>query len=556
MDEVFLVITASFMLFTIVACDSTGPSEPDFLISSIVFTGDSTGTEPAEKISVASQLRGTLSVPLCEFTLDWEEPFPDTRFEYIVFRSEEPSIQSDPSEANELIAISQNNWSDSDGLEWGTDYYYAVKAIQASGGANWSNEVCVTSPESPFPEAALLNMEKIGFSLCSLQWTEWPDEGFQAYILLRSYLSDIEHNPEYTHDTLFTATDRYSLTFTDSTVAGVYDYYYVLVTRNTIGLDSFSNEVHFVPGADIPWRVTKTIWPTSPSDARHQICIMSRAGDYYFESSYGDWPDEDFFIVKRSSGSGYILKGTTCVEDASTELLNGNIAVAQSTFMYVPELTIFSSDLLEITSIYAPVICSMVDTPGGILASGTASSWLYDSNTLEVLETFPNCRFDEAVLSPDGSRVYQRIDGYGIIGLLLPDFEIFGEVPVSYQSIICGSDGNLYCANETETAVYSGTTLELIDEFDFPESSTPLQGVSFLLPECRYLYGWNIQTGTDQEGLTVHVLDTEAKTLAGTISPGNEFLSGPDRFFSTPDGCRVWMDLQTLDSSCLMKLGI
>lgn len=539
-----------FLLLATSSCDSTGPSEADFLISSIEFTGDSTGTDHADRMSACCEFRGALTVPFCEFTLDWEAPFPDTRFEYTVFRSEEPLIPSDPSEATELTTILQRSWSDSQDLEWGTDYYYAVRAMSPGGSTKWSNEVCVTTPGSPFPDPAALSMEKIGFSSCRLQWTEWPDSCFKAYTLLRSYLPDIEHNPEYMHDTLYATTDRSSLSFTDSTVTGVHGFYYILVTENTKELSSFSNEVYFLPGADIPWRVTRTIWLTWPSDCGHRIRNMSPTGDCFYESSFGDWY-EDFHITRRSCSNGSYLGSIACEAEVSTVLLNGNIAISEP--FLVPVLRIYSSDLQEIISTSTPVICSMVDTPCGILVSGTTSSWLYDPNSLEVLETFSDSHFDDAVLSTDGNRVYLRFDGSGVIGLLLPGFDVFGELPVSYQYITCGSDGNLHCANETETAVYDGATLQLIDDFVFPEGSSPLQGVSFLLPECRYLYGWSY---SEQGGCIVHVLDTEAKVQAGTIHPGGDFLAGPERFFSSPEGSFLWMALQGLDSSCLMKLGI
>ncbi len=52
-NTIFIAICA----LCLVACNNTGPSSPDFLITSIEFTGDSTGLE--------SKVKGTLSVPFC-----------------------------------------------------------------------------------------------------------------------------------------------------------------------------------------------------------------------------------------------------------------------------------------------------------------------------------------------------------------------------------------------------------------------------------------------------------------------------------------------------------
>ncbi len=146
------------------------------------------------------------------------------------------------------------SWVDSEELDWNTEYYYAVKAIPSLGGDKWSNEVLAQTPVSPFPTPGGLLYERILFRICSLSWEAFPDSGYQSAYLLRSWHEDIEHS-NYPRDTLMVITDYGSGQYSDSSITDRNSRYYVLATSAGEDLISYSNEICFTIGADIPWIV-------------------------------------------------------------------------------------------------------------------------------------------------------------------------------------------------------------------------------------------------------------------------------------------------------------
>ena len=538
MKLAFCFALISVLLLSLTSCGSTGPSEPDFLFTSLEFTGDSTGEEP-----------------ICQFTLMWEYPVPDTRFEYTVFRSLVPSIQSDPEEAEALATLLTRNWIDSENIDWGTVYYYAVRAIPAEGSTRWSDEISVQSPDSPYPEPVVLDFEKVNFTFCRLIWTEYMEDDFAAYHVLRSYLPDIEKNPSYMHDTLFTTSDRATLTFTDTTLTAPPGYFYTVVTVDSTGLGSYSNVVEFLPGGDIPWRVTRIVSTNPYSDSHFHISYISQDQSYFLTSvdNYGAK-----YIEKRRSSDGEWLGALDCQERCSAELLNGKIVVSTDDWSS-EKLTVYSPSLSELTAVSVSFpILALIDTPEGILASCQNERILFDRETLDILQIIPIPSFSRGTLSPDGNRLYLTSWNGIVTGYSLPDFSTFGETGSGFNDAYIDSDGNLCCAGDFGTAVYNGATLELIDQYDFPSDITPLQGVSFLKPGGGYVYGWDYQDAPGGGSFIIYVLDSEEKELAGTIAVEGEDIYGPERFHSSPDGSFLWFSRQCYDSNqtVYVRLGI
>ncbi len=127
------LLVAIMMLALIVNCggdDSTGPSESSLTPStlSLAYTGDSTVT--------------------CEVTASWTS-CPESEFEsYVLYRSESAGIASDPSSADVVTTITDVNTTEyvDAGINWNTQYYYALQTTGSGVSSVWSDEVSITTP--------------------------------------------------------------------------------------------------------------------------------------------------------------------------------------------------------------------------------------------------------------------------------------------------------------------------------------------------------------------------------------------------------------------------
>lgn len=84
-----------------------------------------------------------------QITLEWTECPDNDFYRYKLYRSYNPSIESDPSLAK-IVAVaeeSNNTIFEDNELEGLTTYYYAVETINESQLSTWSNEVSVAIPD-------------------------------------------------------------------------------------------------------------------------------------------------------------------------------------------------------------------------------------------------------------------------------------------------------------------------------------------------------------------------------------------------------------------------
>ncbi len=240
------VVTMLIILLLPACGDSTGPSQVDLTPSvlSLVFTGDS-----SKALSERSVLTGTKGA--CEVTVTWTICSESAFDNYVLYRSETSGISADPSTALVLGVFSEANTSqyiDTD-VQWGEEYYYVLRTQDEDDNGVWSNEPSITTPgDLPTPSvlAGALSQGDV-----VLEWTRCPDSNFYSYRLYRSLAPDIQSDTTFAEN-IYTATGSSDTLFTDSDVSIGCDYYYALLTTNTLGFSSWSNEEAVFVTEDLP----------------------------------------------------------------------------------------------------------------------------------------------------------------------------------------------------------------------------------------------------------------------------------------------------------------
>ncbi len=286
------VITMLIILLLPACGDSTGPSQADLTPSvlSLVFTGDS-----SKALSERSVLTGTKGA--CEVTVTWTI-CPESAFDnYVLYRSETSGIPADPSTGQVLGVISEANTSqyiDTDIL-WGKEYYYALRTQDEDDNGVWSNEPSITTPGN-LPTPSVLSGDLYQGNVV-LEWTTCPDSDFYSYRLYRSLNPDIQSDTTFAEN-VYTATVSSDTLYTDSDVCTGSDYYYALLTTNTSGFSSWSNEETVSVIENLPQVQDLTL--DAASTGRTVILVWAPlAGEvdgyqvYYKEEESGNWVLEE-----------------------------------------------------------------------------------------------------------------------------------------------------------------------------------------------------------------------------------------------------------------------
>ena len=539
-------------------CNTTGPQPVSFEITSLVFSGDSIGEDLLSQVSFPLEGRPKDgSRPFCEFTLEWNAPSSTLEHEYTVYRSLSPGISAHPENAVELGSTgSQMIWVDSKDLEWGAVYYYAVRASTIERDHLWSTEAHVEGPESPYPPGAELSVSEFGLGYCRLEWTPAEHDGFQSYILVRSFSPDLEQNLPYNNDTVFVSREMGLTSYSDSSSA-FQPRYYAVVTEYSGRPDPYSNEVEFTSNPGIPWRVSASLNIGYVFD--HQIAFLSRDDSYLLviaDEHYSGFPPWDFQgIQKRSTSSGSLNSSWGCNCLCACELQTGEIALCRVTGggQYVG-LSILSDQLQHLRSmeLVLEALC-MVDTPEGLLVSTEDCTLIIDPLQLEITGTLEDLSFTAEALSPDRNHLCVS-DGVSDITVLdTRTFTVIGSLPRA-DAFCFDSAGNIHCTDGELSCTYDGSTLEIMDSFVFPQTVPELQGLSYLQPSARYLYGWCLDPGS---GITVYVLDTQEKELTGHFDASTGVLYGPELLLSASDGSFLWgLAFYEMAYPRYLKLGI
>lgn len=498
-----IVLFIVLLVFLFLACDNASPSSPDFLITSIEFTGDSTGNE--------LEGRGGLSVPYCEFTIEWDAPSTDSRYDYTVFRSLEPEIQNNLENADELGTLLSTSWVDSEELDWNIGYYYAVKASPDLSGDKWSDEVFVQTPISPFPTPGELSYERLDFRTCFLSWEACTGSGFQSAILLRSDQEDIEHSWPGC-DTLFVTTDSSSSHFVDSTITGRNQFYYVLEVTAGEDLISYSNEICFTPGADFPWVVDKTFDLGGHVDSDKLFGLISRDSERLYFQYGSNYSSEDYVSGIYATNGNFF--GSSIFESVFgfTERPDGSILLTyedEAQNCYISNFSANLSSELQ-TAQFNRSLGSILETPAGILCTSVHKLLVLDPVSFEILDSIPH-PFIYGVSFDTLNRSF-LMTGTGVKALKSSDLEYLGYIDGPFLNIQVGLDGNLYCFSEAGVEWYDAVDLSFEGDFAFPSNTF---GAVVLPGNENIVYVYR-RTGSGFD-FTLEIHDISSHEVIGTV---------------------------------------
>jgi formylglycine-generating enzyme required for sulfatase activity len=251
------------MSILVAACgDSFGPaSDLTPSILSLAYTGDSLklvgnccngATLPEDPaISMGEESQGAKGA--CAVTASWTICSVSSFHSYSLYRSENAGISADPSAALLLGVFSDSHTTDfvDDDMEWAAKYYYALCTSDDEDNFAWSNEDSITTPGTA-PTPSLLAEDGVSTAGVDLLWSLCPDSDFDSYRLFRSDTPDIEDDTTYA-ERVYTGTAVENTAFTDTMVEPDCTYYYALMTMNTNGCSSWSNELEIIiPYVDLP----------------------------------------------------------------------------------------------------------------------------------------------------------------------------------------------------------------------------------------------------------------------------------------------------------------
>lgn len=224
------------------------PGLPDFLLTSIVFTGDSIGDAPVASALTGAARTGSKGEPYCEVTVSWSPPYHQRVVSYSVHRAISPGISEGGVDFRTLGTTSMLSFPDSDSLSWGTEYYYAISALLADSTVLWSNEEAFATPTTDYPVLSVLAAEDLLLGHCLLHWSPCPDQDFAGYtVTVRFGL----YSPPDTMGVFHDVND----TLCVGSANPNYPVYFQVATTDAEGHASTSNLLQYTHNGPLPWRI-------------------------------------------------------------------------------------------------------------------------------------------------------------------------------------------------------------------------------------------------------------------------------------------------------------
>lgn len=442
--------------------DPFSPIQPDFNLVSIVFTGDSTGGSSVRS-EIAAQLQRQQETdkgdPFCQVTVTWSPPEDENVLSYSLFRSIEPHVSSDDIIVNtttDTVAI------DSDSLQWGTTYYYAVRAVRSDSTTLWSDEGNITTPLSQLPTPSVLSAIPLPMGKCVLNWTQCPDNDFFSYTLVRRQYSWMSNC-----DTLGVFLSDQDTLFVDSILPVYMPRFYQVITQDTQDISVQSNTLEYVDGYGLPWfidiiwqgpRDIGSYWPMEETLAPswHEDYI------YFIERNEIQYPEYITYqsIRRLNARNGGDVNEGLCGTDVPIPMFTHSpeenaLLVSVPNPDYSSELLLLREYSLQtIASIHIDVrLSGLLAIPYSGLAlvnpSGSSSTLVLDISSMQFVDSLDYAFAHGKVL--DGLGVYIW-DGGGPLRRVDPiSLEITASKPGIYgcEGIMAADNGDLCFFNSS-----------------------------------------------------------------------------------------------------------
>ncbi len=213
-----------------------------------------------------------------------------------------------------LLATTSPNvtaYKDNTGLVAGTTYYYAVRATNTYGDSGWSNQVGVTTPQSPPAAPSSLTTKAASASEIDLTWTDnsTNETGFK-----------VERSTDGTNFTQIATPSANATTYSDTGLTANTKYYYRIKAANSAG-DS-------VPSNTSSTTTLQNSPPNAPSGLTITAVFSNRIDLAWTDNS----TNETGFKVERSTDGTNFTQIATPSANATTYSDTGLTASTSYTY--------------------------------------------------------------------------------------------------------------------------------------------------------------------------------------------------------------------------------
>ncbi len=454
-------------------CNSS-PSEPDlpdFLLDSVIFTGDSTGETPgATALAVATRI-GPAGEPYCEVTASWLSPDHHRVVSYSVHRALGPGIPTGSVDYRTLGTTTMLSFPDSDSLAWSTTYYYAVSALLADSTVLWSNEEPITTPTTGFPTPSVLDVDDLLMGQCRLHWSPCPDPDFSSYtVVMRLGL----YAPGDTIGVFHDVNDTLAVSASNPD----YPVYFQVTTTDAEGHASKSNMVQYSHNGELPWRLGafRYLFDSGEECSSIGLWAASLSGKYLYFSDRTDWYIYDIPGISRiNTDQGVYIRRLTPGDIHSychVSSRNGVLISYDDPYgMYIDLLD--ENDLQTISSFPMGFTCSAMiagemDARVVLCPEGSQTSLVLDMNSMTFIDTLDFAFSRGWLLEGCGTYIWGGEEGLCRLNPATLAIAASSPIPVSSNPFIT-SDGDMCVLSGTgDLYTLNPFSLEVLDSRNLP----------------------------------------------------------------------------------------
>ena len=519
----FFAVSLSILLI-FVSCSNNPSSpelfQPDFYLASITFTGDSTGESQRHYLAEntdGSRISVEKGVPFCQTTVCWNPVIDERVLSYVLHRSTSPDIHSGTSLVTTIGSTTDTLLIDSESMEWGVTYYYAVTALKADSTILWSDEDSILTPSSPLPTPSVISAADLMMGRSLISWTVCPDEDFYSYTLLRDNYVGM-----HVCDTLGVFYEAQNSIFTDSILPAYVPRYYKVVTTNTSGLSSVSNVYCYSPGSGLPWRVDR-YWEGPnhfPTYSVIGIPKQSLGGEYlyFLDRIEGNGLRADAYRITRM-----ITATTSTTSTYSDEAFSDFVHAPQQSALLasrpvdiymvielLDELTLELKDSLYVDFDASGILAFSNGGKAIVHPEGSAVSYVLDIQQMKLVDTVSYAFTSGQLLAGCGAYVWGGSGGLRRIDEATQEIAATSSIQVA-GGIIASSQGEV-CVISTDGIFYRLNAITLSQNYSVPLPGVPVHSALVEFDNTVYAYLWDNST----EPMTVY--NTEDLTSPGHVT--------------------------------------
>lgn len=514
----------------------SGLELPDFVLKSVVFSGDSTGGAAEAGILASVSRVGSRGDPYCEITLSWDPP-PETRgVLYSVHRSLLPGIASGSIPYRTVGNTVLLTYSDSDSMSWAKTYYYAISGLLGDSTVLWSNEESITTPAIGFPTPSVLVVEDLLLGKCMLNWSVCPDPDFYSYTVV--VLESPGSAEGDTVGVFYNVTD----TLLTETASPFNELYYQVTTTDAQNLRSKSNVVEYIHNGELPWKLGVFVYITRPGCYTQSPFTISHCGKYIYYFEMVESPYTTWYITRISTqtGSRYIK---ACSQTYSICHVSSQNGLLISYNLYGKHIDILDEvSLSPISTLSVDFACSamvsgLLDSRAILCPDGRDESYVLETNSMTFIDTLDYTFTHGQPLGSLGTFVWGG--SRGLCRLDVSTLSVAAECPISVSGIpMISSDGSLLVISDQHVLYkLNPLSLQVIASTQMP--ANPAHSVVTEAMGEAYVYYPNGYYSAD----SLLVMNSSDWSLLGKVNLSANVTPGDLVFL--PEQDQIWCQFMT-----------